>query len=402
MTSTRQKPAGRIHKLFRLTKSFVLSTFVVALLISAWILTQFNGTDNTAKGQQPMLAPAQARSNAVYLLALNNNMTSELVAFDRSTGSVRKLFDLAYNARAHVSGNGTIVYVLDQNETQIQAPGLSSSISAYDLIGGRKLWSVDIPAMPFSAFDAEEGLWTSGDGQTIYALVSTDYNTPRVFAIDVNTQRVARDMALPTPYPTNSDNASPRVWKLPWGEVLAVVTRDLLFTFDLKTGASSSPISLFTSDSLQRIPRSLPRTPFVRAGLVDHQKNRLILATSTQEILVVDFTRQPNSIERVIQLPPGVRFATTKPIDFAADTLTLQVAIKTNFEQDRPTAVWIYDVSNWQRVSVIDSTSKSLAADRFRGSGFELRADVKSGIAGTEQDSLTQYMSEKLSYVVLD
>jgi len=320
-------------------------------------------------------------SNKRFLIALEGDMSSDLLAYDQSTKALHKVADLGCNAIARMSPDRQLAYIFDQDAIQSQA--WTGGLYAIDVNTGERSWQVDIPGVPFGP--STNGIWTSANGQLLYLQGSRDGLNPRIFVVDIPARQLIREVEIPLPYPPNLDDAFPVIWKSPRSEALVVASRDKLFTLDLETGVVGASTDLFTPESLNRIPTDLPRSPFVWAGLIADDGRKLLLATSTQEILQVSLGESETVISRVVALPNGWRFANAvKPMAADPQLTSLYVAVTDGASFGRATQIWQYDVSSWAREASVSLTGNLQASGILYG----IERDAISGdihLYGSEQ-----------------
>jgi hypothetical protein len=132
-----------------------------------------------------------------------------------------------------------------------------------------------------------------------------------------------------------------------------VVSRDQLFTFELTSGQTSSAIELFDRNAINRVPLNLPYNTFVWDGTIALERQQLFLATSTQEILVVNLGSQPFTVTSVASLPDGWQFAVMQPLLYHPVEEAIYVQVKqTNtpiIDRLEAEEVWVYDTDTWTR-----------------------------------------------------
>src|SRR5574341_149875 len=282
------------------------SVLVIGLLMLAfpgigeYIRSNVLRVQSTSLPQAPVVTKAE-----VYIVVQGWDGQNSVLALDPDSGEVKRRFEAGYNAIVKLTANKHILYVFN-----------AAQLSAINADTGATLWTVSLPGSPFG--QPTEGAWLSADEELIYLQGSPDNFHPHIFAVDTHTGTLMHDFELPLPYPSNEDEAFPMAWKLPWDEKLVVASRDQLFTFDLTSGQTGDAIKLFGPNSIYRVPLNLHQTTFVWDGVMDPEAQQLFLATSTQEILVVDLNTQPFTVRSVVVLPPGWQYAVMQPLLYHA------------------------------------------------------------------------------------
>ncbi|MCS6846480.1 MAG: hypothetical protein RMN52_02040 [Anaerolineae bacterium] len=226
-------------------------------------------------------------------------------------------------------------------------PGMLSAVS---LRNGRVMWEMPLPARPFAV--GPFGAWLSHDEKRIYLQSTRDGLNPRMLTIDVQARHMLHDHSLHIPYPANVDQAFPIAWRLPWTERFIVISRDQLYAYDPGTGQKSDVIHLFKPDDRALVPWDMPRATFVMDGLMDASRRRLILATSTQELIWVDLTTSPFTLHRVAKLTPGWRFGGASGLLLHPDGMTLYAQVRPVYPVEQimaVTEVLSFDTKTWQQ-----------------------------------------------------
>ncbi len=191
------------------------------------------------------------------------------------------------------------------------------------------------------------------------------------------------------PYPVNVDEAFPLILKMPWAETLVVISRNQLFTFDLASGKANSAIVLLDLKNIQRVPANFPMTAFAFDGVIDPNSRKLLLATSTQEILSVTLDTQPLMVDHVVSLPAGWQFGIRRPILLHPTEKALYIQVKRN---DTPITngadvdeVWLYDNASWTMTSrlslrelIANSSPKTAQNNSVTSYGLALSSDGQS------------------------
>lgn len=304
-----------------------------------------------ANGAPPLQAPP-VTSGDLYMIVQGWDGLDSVLVLNPNSGKVNRRFEAGYNAAVKLTADKRTLYIYSQAHSEDETS--KGATSAIDTGTGKMLWQVNIPATPFTGSPVT-GVWLSADEKRLYLQGSPNNSVPHVFVVDTQTGILLHDFELPLPYPSNASQAFPRVWKLPWAEALVVASRDQLFTFDLASGKISDSIRLLTPESIERVPKNLPRATFVWDGALDPDTRQLFLATSTQEIISVNLNTQPFTFKPVANLPAGWQFAVMHSFLLHAKEKAIYVQVK---RADTPIVngleveeVWVYDTTTWTRKS---------------------------------------------------
>lgn len=294
---------------------------------------------------------AQEKQPSLNLVATYGQIQSTLLIVDPSSGVVKQKFQAGYNSSIALSTN-QVLYTFSQIFPNQKSTGL---LSARDTRSGQGLWQISLANWPFAS-TRTNGIWLSADEQTLYLLATPDGFHLHLLAVATPSGALRQEFEFTLPYPANT--AVPRMWKLPWAEMLVVGDRNQVFTFDLTTGQVSASVNIVNPPSVSRIPRSFPAAYYLMAGVLDAQRRQLILATAPQEIITVDLTTQPFTLKTVYRLPEGWLFGgsnilTLNPSENRVYLLVKRVEspILGGREAD---AIWTLDRNTWQPVSQLD------------------------------------------------
>ena len=325
---------------------------IVTVLIGFVIVGWGRFTQTTMPQKNVAVSPpvAATASQDVYVMVLGWDGENTVLALDPASGKVNHRFAAGYHAIVKLTADRDTLYIYNQAYSE-NATMLKGTVSAVDTNTGSQLWQVDIPGEPFGP--STEAAWLSADEQQLYLQGSPDNLHPHIFVVNTQSPTLLHDFELPLPYPSNIDQAFPLVRKLPWAETLIAVSRDQLFTFDLTSGQTSSAIELFDRNAINRVPLNLPYNTFVWDGTIALERQQLFLATSTQEILVVNLGSQPFTVTSVASLPDGWQFAVMQPLLYHPVEEAIYVQVKqTNtpiIDRLEAEEVWVYDTDTWTR-----------------------------------------------------
>jgi hypothetical protein len=304
-----------------------------------------------ARSLSPLQIPSTFSGN-MYMVVQRWDGEDNVLVLDSELNQLVNNFEAGYNTSVKLTANQRILYIYTQATSKDDT--WRGSISAIETSSNDLLWQLDIPGAPFVGSPVT-GAWLSADEKYLYLQGSPDNFTPHIFVVDTQLGTLLHDFELPLPYPSNVDMAFPQAWKLPWAETLLVASRNQLFTFDLTSGETGNTLSLFDPESIKNVPHNLPYTAFVWSGAVDPARRRLFLATSTQQILMVDLNEQPFVTTSVVSLPAGWQFTVMQPILYFSEDKDVYIQVK----RDKTTItngleveeVWVYDTNTWTRSS---------------------------------------------------
>lgn len=368
---------------FRFFSAVIIAIVLFAFAGVSWVYIQPHVT--ASEGASGMQAVAPMR-NPLYLIVrranrLNSVLESSVLVVDPTSGKVIKSFDAGYNAVAKLTTDKRILYIFNQPLT-----GNEGALSAIDPLTGAVLWKAILPGWPAVGLPTD-GIWLSSDEKLLYLQATVGGLTLHIFAMNAATGAFVHDFVLQTPYATNV--AFPRTWKLPWAEMLVVVPRDQLFTFDLASGKSGNSINLVDPPSVQHIPRNFPKGYYVQDGAIDPDTHKLILATAPQEIVSVDLNQQSFTSKRVFSLPAGWLFGGGSLVLANSKEKALYVQVK---HTDTPVLngteaeqVWTLDTTTWTQKSQLSLrdqlakfTNSSVSNVDLRNYGLFLSNDGQS------------------------
>jgi hypothetical protein len=285
----------------------------------------------------------------LYLLAHRSDGFNSLLRLDPESERVEQIYQAHGGSAMVATRDKQRVYVYDEAR-----PIPQGSLSLVDAQDRAVIWEVKVPSFPWVG-PLGQGAWLSTNEKRIYLLgTGDDLHHLHIYTFDTQTAALIGDFELKLPYPANEFDAAPVVWKLPWAETLIVACRDQLFSVDLTSVSSGTPMTPFRPDDIGRVPLNLPHTLYVMDDDLEPQSRRLFLATSGQQILSVDLTAEPITIDTVFSLPPDWQFAGFDPLAVDARNRGAYVQVK---REDTPIKsgleveeIWMLDMTQWTQV----------------------------------------------------
>jgi hypothetical protein len=299
LIKTREKPLRRPRNLFYLVMALLAVVGLTYVVLSVAPASRASPVEPAPEGSL-----ARSTTGDMYLLAHRADGLNSLLRLNTGTGQVEPIYETYPGSVMARTGDGRSVYVYDQSR-----PVPQGSLVRVNSQDGPTGWEVKVAWFPFVG-PPDQGLWLSSDEKRIYLLgaQADDYHL-NIYSVDTAAGALAGEFNLELPYSIRVVSSYPRLWKIPWAEAVVVASGDQLFTFDLLSGNSGTPVTIFSPEDLKRVPRNMSLGLYVTDGDWGRQSQRLYLATSSQEILSVDFTSEPYTVDTVFSLPPGWQFA---------------------------------------------------------------------------------------------
>lgn len=352
-TTQENKHQPGLHLTYLLLASILVITLLILTVLSLRKYIPLSGlqAQSTSIPQAPEITDGD-----LYMMVQGWDGYNHVLVLSPNSGKVNRRFETGYNAVVKFRADKHILYVYNQGYSE-SATNLKGGVSAIDAHSGALLWQATIPGEPFGP--STNSAWLSADEQHLYLMGSPDNFHPHIFVVDTATGTMLHDFELTLPYPSNADMAFPLAWKLPWNETLVVASRDKLFVFDLISGQASDVTQLFGSDSNQRVPLNLPHTAYVQNGAVDWETRQLFLATSTQEILVIDMHTTPLTVTSAAVLPVGWQYTIMQPFLYHPTEKAIYVQVRRSDEPDIfggliAEEILRYDTTTWVQTDRLD------------------------------------------------
>lgn len=337
---------------------FLSKTFMLLITILAISAIPFLSFTQLLNLNLPLLNSNSAnRNDNLLFIEYQSSGTYQIVDFNLKSSKVENQLTINDRPIARLSSDKSVLYLLDTNwDTNLH------TLSALETGTLNVNWKLNIPSLRTS-FNPRpnDGIWLSQDENFIYLWDTIDDLLPHLFVIDIQKQEIVRDFQIDLPYPATL--AYPSYWKLPWSEQLAVLSGDIFFLVDLTNGQPGSFTKLSGFENVGQIPKNLPQD-YVRVygGEVDPQSKTLIWATSAQDIIVMDLSKEPFTTQKVLSLPSGWQFSGLDTLFLESNKQTIHIQVrKSSSENDlsEPDEVWVYNIRAWKQISKINMHSLS-------------------------------------------
>lgn len=338
--------------------TFILNkTFLISIMILAIGVTSLSSLPQSLPANLPFPnSNAANHKDDLFFIEARLTGTYRLLRYDPIAAKVENSVRINDRPLARLSPDKNVLYLFDTDwNTNLHT---LSALAAETL---EVNWQINIPSLRTSFVPSpNDGMWFSQDGKFIYLWDTIDDLVPHIFVIDPQNQEIVRDFQIQLPYPAVL--GYPSYWKLPWTEQLAILSGNTFFLADLANGQTSSLTKLSGFENVGQIPKNLPQDYVqVYAGEIDPQTQTLFLATSAQELVSIDLSKEPFETKTLLALPSDWQFS-------GLDTLLLEPKKQRMYVQVRrstsasdlsePDEVWIYHLGGWQQISRINAKDR--------------------------------------------
>jgi hypothetical protein len=294
--------------------------------------------------------------NELFFVESQLSGTYRLLKYDPVSSRVENSIPVNDRPLARLSPDKSVLYLFDTN--------WNTNLHTLSALGTETLdviWQVNIPSLRTSFVPGpNDGIWFSQDGNSIYLWDTVDDLLPHIFVIDVQSHEIVRDFQIELPYPAVLK--APTYWKLPWSEQLVILSGTTFFLVDLTNGQSGSVTRLSDFENVGQIPKNLPQDYVqVYGGEVDPQTRTLILATSAQELIFVDLSKEPFETKKVLSLPQDWQFSGLDTLFLEADKQRMYIQVKklsSGNDLSEPDEVWTYNTRSWKQIARINANNR--------------------------------------------
>jgi hypothetical protein len=315
----------------------------------------------------PIAANAPDSVNGDFYVVEENVETGSyrLLSLDRASLEVKKSRTTGDRPNVGVSADRRILYLFDTDWSTNH-----HTLSAIDSDTLVTVWQLDIPVLRSSFVNRpNDGVWLSNDSRYIYLLATADDVQPHITVVDSQKRQIVRQFQIQLLTPATLQN--PLYWKLPWSEQLLVLSGNVVIYVDLSSGQQTVLAFLSGYEDHGQVPKNLPqRYVGTYGGVIDPLERKLILATTAQEVISVDLSREPITVGPVLALPPGWQFSGIETLHLEPDIRQIYMQIRRpNSTKDlsQPDEVWIYNSRDWTQLRTLDISEQERSGPAIGG-----------------------------------